>query len=147
MIKKGSVCLDTEYGLETQKRSFLVELLILLDLEVIAMCSQKFLIALLFTGLVTVTAAKQDDFAIVRENVRKIMLWPTLDQLPDVIAQAVGNLSALDENTCQWPDLNYSTRGPENWDPVLHMFRVSTMTAALTAPGGMPNNTQLSFCY
>ena len=79
----------------------------------------------------------QDDLVIVREKVRRIMLQPTPDQLPDIVAQATGNLSTLDRSTCQWPDLNYTTRGPENWDPVLHMFRVSTMTAALTVPGRM----------
>jgi chondroitin AC lyase len=109
------------------------------------MRSQQFLIALLLIGTVIVKATKQDDFAIVRENVRKIMLWPTPDQLPAVIAQAAGNLSTLDKNTCQWPDLNYTTRGPENWDSVLHMFRISTMTTALTAPGGMTNDTGLSY--
>jgi len=86
----------------------------------------------------------QDDFAIVHENVLKIMLWPIPDQLPSVISQAVGNQGTLNRNTCQWPDLNYTTGGPENWDPVLHMFRISTMTAAFTAPGGLINNTELS---
>ncbi|CAF1424625.1 unnamed protein product [Rotaria sp. Silwood1] len=71
------------------------------------------------------------------------MLWPTPDQLNATLAQAIGNLSTLDPKTCQWPDLNYSTRGPENWDPVLHMFRISTMTAALTVPGGRENDTVL----
>ncbi|CAF1601460.1 unnamed protein product, partial [Didymodactylos carnosus] len=102
----------------------------------------QFLVALVIT--VIATATPQDDFAIVRENVLKIMLWPTPDQLPATLAQAAANLSILDLNTCQWPDLNYTTRGPENWDPVLHMFRISTMTAALTVPGGMTNDTALS---
>ncbi len=94
--------------------------------------------------IVTITATTEDDFAIVRENVRKIMLWPTPDQLPAILAQAAGNLSTLDRTTCQWRDLNYTTRGPENWDPILHMFRISTMTAALTVPGGRTNDTELS---
>jgi hypothetical protein len=102
------------------------------------------LLALMFFVTVTIAATIHDDFSSVRENVRKIMLWPSADQLPAVLAQAVANLSALDPNTCQWPDLNYSTRGPENWDPVLHMFRISTMTAALTVPGGLTNDTRLS---
>ena len=96
-------------------------------------CCTQFL--MIVTMIITTTATIQDDFAIVRENVRKIMLWPTSDQLPAILTQAAGNLSNLDRITCQWPDLNYTTRGPENWDPVLHMFRISTMTAALTAPG------------
>lgn len=100
-------------------------------------------LAILIT-IVTITATIQDDFAIVRENVLNIMLWPTPDQLPTILTQAAGNLSTLDRTTCLWPDLNYTTRGPENWDPVLHMFRISTMTAALTAPGGRTNDTELS---
>ena len=84
-----------------------------------------------------------DDFSIVREKVREIMLWPSNEQLADVKQQALANLTAIDMNTCKWPDLNYSTRGPENWDPILHMFRISTMTAALTVPGGLANNTKL----
>jgi chondroitin AC lyase len=93
---------------------------------------------------VTITATIRDDLSTVRDNVRKIMLWPSPDQLPAVLSQAIANLSVLDPTTCQWPDLNYLTRGPENWDPVLHMFRISTMTAALTVPGGLTNNTRLS---
>ncbi|CAF1172952.1 unnamed protein product [Adineta steineri] len=89
-------------------------------------------------------AQTNDDLSIVRENVRKIMLWPSPDQLSSVITQAMANLSTLNFDTCQWPDLNYTTRGPENWDPVLHMFRIATMTSALTAPGGLINNTKLS---
>ena len=85
-----------------------------------------------------------DDLIIVRENVRRIMLWPASDQLPAVLAQATANLTALNLTTCQWTDLNYTTRGPENWDPVLHMFRIATMTAALTVPGGLANDTKLS---
>lgn len=88
---------------------------------------------------------EQDDLSIVRENVRKIMLWPTIDQLNVTLTQAIANLSALDRKTCQWPDLNYSTRGPESWDPVLHMFRIATMAAALTVPGGRANDTELSW--
>jgi chondroitin AC lyase len=102
------------------------------------------LVALMLLATATIAATIHDDFSIVRENVRKIMLWPTADQLPGVISEAMANLTALDMNTCKWPDLNYSTRGPENWDPVLHMFRISTMTAALTAPGGLSNDTRLS---
>ncbi|CAF1422917.1 unnamed protein product [Adineta ricciae] len=90
------------------------------------------------------TAPVSDDLSIVRENVRKIMLWPSPEQLSDVLAQAKANLSTLDFDTCQWPDLNYTTRGPENWDPVLHMFRIATMTAAYTVPGGFSNDTKLS---
>ncbi|CAF1367704.1 unnamed protein product [Adineta ricciae] len=90
------------------------------------------------------TAPVSDDLSIVRENVRKIMLWPSPEQLPDILAQAKANLSTLDFDTCQWPDLNYTTRGPENWDPVLHMFRIATMTAAYTVPGGFSNDTKLS---
>lgn len=85
-----------------------------------------------------------DDLAIVRENVRRILLWPQPDQLPSVLAQAMANLTALNLTTCQWADLNYTTRGPENWDPVLHMFRIATMTAAFTVPGGLANDTNLS---
>ena len=95
------------------------------------------LIMILITMATVKSITIQDDLVIVREKVRRIMLWPTSDQLPDILAQAIGNLSTLDKSTCQWPGLNYTTRGPENWDPVLHMFRVSTMTAALTVPGGM----------
>ncbi len=102
------------------------------------------LLALMLLVTVTITATIRDDLSTIRDNVRKIMLWPSPDQLPAVLSQALANLSALDPTTCQWPDLNYSTRGPENWDPVLHMFRISTMTAALTVPGGLTNNTRLS---
>ncbi len=98
---------------------------------------------MVLTTIFTLTATAQDDLSIVRANVRQIMLWPTADQLPAVLAQAAGNLSTLDRTTCLWSDLNYTTRGPENWDPVLHMFRVSTMTAAFTAPGGRANDTEL----
>ena len=105
---------------------------------------QQLLVALLLTGIVGILARREDDLVIVRENVRKIMLWPTPNQLSAVVAQAAGNLSIFDNSSCQWPDLNYNTRGRENWDPVLHMFRVSTMTAALTVPGGMNNDTALS---
>ena len=72
------------------------------------------------------------------------MLWPNKDQLPSILSQALGNLSVLNQTTCTWPDLDYSTRGRENWDPVLHMFRVSTMTAALTVPGGLKEHRQLA---
>jgi chondroitin AC lyase len=117
------------------------------------MCRFRINLLLLFwlTALISVTALTvktpiqiQDDFVIVRENVRQLMLWPTLDQLPAILAQAANNMSVLNRTTCRWPDLNYTTRGRENWDPVLHMFRISTMTAALTVPGGMNNDTELS---
>ena len=105
---------------------------------------EYFMLCLSIIIMITTTTAKlQDDFAIVRENVRNIMLWPTSDQLSAILAQAAGNLSTLDRITCQWPDLNYTTRGPENWHPVMHMFRISTMTAALTVPGGRINDTEL----
>ncbi|UJR34969.1 hypothetical protein I4U23_027747 [Adineta vaga] len=103
-----------------------------------------FLLCMTFFVTSTSTASINDDFTVVRENVRKIMLWPSPDQLPEVLTQAMANLSALDMHTCQWPDLNYTTRGPENWDPVLHMFRIATMTAAYTVPGGLSNDTKLS---
>ena len=77
------------------------------------------LLSLMLLVTFTITATIHDDLSIVRENVRKIMLWPSPDQLSAVLAQAMTNLSALNLNTCQWPDLNYTTRGPENWDPVL----------------------------
>ena len=93
---------------------------------------------------VSMTTSVSDDLSIVRDNVRKILLWPSSDELPGVISQAKANLSALNLDTCKWPDLNYSTRGRENWDPVLHMFRIATMTAALTVPGGLANDTKLS---
>ncbi|CAF1531979.1 unnamed protein product [Adineta ricciae] len=89
------------------------------------------------------TAPVSDDLSVVRENVRKIMLWPSPEQLSDVLAQAKANLSTLDFDTCQWPDLNYTTHGPENWDPVLHMFRIATMTAAYTVPGGLSSDMKL----
>ena len=111
--------------------------------------SLKFIIRisifLLFTrSIANSVSFRGNGFVTVRDNVRKIMLWPNEKQLPSVLSQALGNLSKLNPTTCTWPDLNYSTRGPENWDPILHMFRVSTMTAALTVPGGLNEHRQLT---
>ncbi|CAF1367773.1 unnamed protein product, partial [Adineta ricciae] len=105
---------------------------------------QSFLVFIIYFVNFATTAPVNDDLSTVRENVRKIMLWPSPEQLSDVLVQAKANLSTLNFDTCQWPDLNYTTRGPENWDPVLHMFRIATMTAAYTAPGGLSNDTKLS---
>ena len=107
------------------------------------MSFQKALFAFVVIHLINFPVTGGDDLSIVRENVRLIMLWPTTDEVNDVIAQAIGNLSTLDRNTCRWPDLDYETRGAENWDPVLHMFRLSTMTAAFTVPNGLANDSEL----
>lgn len=106
-------------------------------------CIRFLLISILLIVKIT-SATIDDDLSTVRDNVRKIMLWPSTEQVSSVVQQALANLTTFDFNTCKWPDLNYSTVGRENWDPVLHMFRISTMTAAFTIPDGLQNNTKLS---
>jgi chondroitin AC lyase len=81
-----------------------------------------------------------DDLDIMRQRVLEIAVWPTSDMIP-IIAQNASVYSNTLNNSCYWPDINYTNPtviGP--WDLERHILRVTTMVQAVTVNGSSVKN-------
>ena len=96
---------------------------------------------LLFLATVCLfTPIPNDDFALMRQRVLELSIWPTPDMLNITVENAINASSTLN-SSCYWPDVNYTdqtVKGP--WDTEKHIFRVNMMIQALTVNGSSVKN-------
>ena len=76
----------------------------------------------------------ENDTAIIRQRVLEVMIWPTKDEIPMTIQNAVSYTDTLN-SSCYWPDINYADKGLVTWDTAEHIYRITTMLQALTVKG------------
>jgi chondroitin AC lyase len=109
-------------------------------------CTFFLLTILCFSLLLTsITSARSpnDDIAIIRERVLKLMIWPTDDNIPATVQRALSYTETLNRS-CYWPDINYHDKSIVLWDTAKHMDRIITMLQALTVNGSTAqNNTRM----
>jgi chondroitin AC lyase len=80
-----------------------------------------------------------DDIAIVRERVLKLMIWPSDNAIPATVQLALSYTQKLNK-TCYWPDINYYDKSIVIWNTASHMDRITTMLQALTVNGSTVRN-------
>jgi chondroitin AC lyase len=81
-----------------------------------------------------------DDFALIRQRVLELSIWPTSDVLNITVQNAINASNTLN-SSCYWPDVNYTdqtVKGP--WDTEKHIFRVNMMIQAVTVSGSSIKN-------
>ncbi len=80
-----------------------------------------------------------DDIAIIRQRVLELMIWPTDDNIPVTVKNALLYTRTLN-SSCYWPDINYEDKGIVIWSTATHMNRITTMLQALTVKGSTVHN-------
>ena len=84
-----------------------------------------------------------DDIAIIRQRVLELMIWPTNDNIPNTIKNALSYTQTLN-SSCYWPDIAYTDKNIVVWLTAHHMDRITTMLQALTVNGSTEhNNTEM----
>jgi chondroitin AC lyase len=84
-----------------------------------------------------------DDISIIRQRVLQNRIWPSRTSIPSIVQSALQYAEKLN-NSCYWPDINYSDQGRAIWLTAQHMTRITTMIQALTVHGSTEqNNTKL----
>jgi chondroitin AC lyase len=88
--------------------------------------------------------ATNDDFAIIRQRILEMELWPSKDNISNIVELAVLYNRTIN-SSCYWEDINYADRTIAVWATEEHLIRVNYMLQALTVPGSsLQNNSQLA---
>jgi chondroitin AC lyase len=80
-----------------------------------------------------------DDIAIMRQRVLELMLWPTKNNISNVVQLAIFYHGKMN-SSCYWEDINYADRTAAVWATEEHLIRVNYMLQALTVPGSTVQN-------
>ena len=80
-----------------------------------------------------------DDIATMRQRVLEMILWPTKDNITNIVQLAV-NANEKMNSSCYWEDINYNDRTAAVWAVEEHLIRVNYMLQAVTVPGSSVQN-------
>ena len=87
--------------------------------------------------------AFNDDVSLVRQRILEQMIWPPASTIPSLGPAAIQNAKTLN-NSCYWPDVDYTDQTRALWLTQIHLTRVTTMIQAYTINGSTEQyNTKL----
>jgi chondroitin AC lyase len=93
----------------------------------------------LFPILCVTVLLPNDDIAIIRQRVLQLTVWPTPENIPTTVQNALSYSRSLN-SSCYWPDIDYSDTHIVVWSTATHMYRITTMLQALTVNGSTVQN-------
>jgi chondroitin AC lyase len=107
------------------------------------MSNNSFAIAILFLSFFPTSSISvptpNDDIAIIRQRVLELTIWPTPDDIPTTVRDALLYSHTLN-STCYWPDINYYDKSIAVWSTGKHMYRITKMLQAITVNGSTIKN-------
>jgi hypothetical protein len=67
-----------------------------------------------------------EDIAIIRQRVLELTIWPTKENIPATVQDAISYSHTLN-SSCYWPDINYVDKSIVVWSTETHMYRITTI--------------------
>jgi chondroitin AC lyase len=96
------------------------------------------LLSLLSTPTIS-APTPNDDVATIRQRVLELTVWPTPEEIPATVRNALSYSRTLN-SSCYWPDINYEDKSIVVWSTATHMDRITTMLQAITVNGSTIKN-------